>query len=89
MPEEVQTVVAGINALGITGILATLAIPSLKARIWGNGNGNGHQNGNGYQRQIDELKEGSAEMQKDMQEVKKDISSVKTDVAFIRGILSK
>ena len=43
MADEIKIIVDFFSSLGVVGILATLAIPSLKKKVWGNGNGASHE----------------------------------------------
>ena len=71
-----------ISKAGFTGLLIILALPKLRRKVFGNGNGNGIS-----EHRIQDLEEHAKIANEEMREIKEQLGRIETDVSFIKGKL--
>ena len=76
MEQLIFTTVDWVQKIGMTGLLIILAIPKLKAKVFGNGNG--------YQGQINELHKHAEISNNEVGKIKEDIAIIRTDIGWIK-----
>lgn len=89
---EITVLVDWVRDIGLVGILITLAVPSMRKRIWGYApdiSSARDEVRNEIQSLSHELRRHLKEEGAEVKEIRRDIASIEADISFIKGKLEK